>query len=31
MNTNKLDDIKDAVKHSAEYNRSGKIILTPNS
>jgi mitochondrial enoyl-[acyl-carrier protein] reductase / trans-2-enoyl-CoA reductase len=29
--TYNLDDIKDAVKHSAEYNRSGKIILTPNS
>jgi NADPH:quinone reductase-like Zn-dependent oxidoreductase len=25
-----LEEIKKAVKHSATYNRSGKIILTPN-
>ena len=25
-----LEEIKKAVKHSAAYNRSGKIILTPN-
>jgi len=29
--TYSLDDIKNAVKHSSEYNRSGKIILTPNN
>ena len=28
--TYNLDQIKAAVKHSAAYNRSGKIILTPN-
>ena len=28
--TYNLDDIKQAVEHSAGYNRSGKIILTPN-
>ena len=25
-----LDEIKNAVKHSAAYKRSGKIIITPN-
>ena len=28
--TYNLEDIKQAVEHSAGYNRSGKIILTPN-
>ena len=28
--TYNLDDIKSAVEHSASYNRSGKIIITPN-
>ncbi len=28
--TYNLDDIKMAVKHSSNYNRSGKIIITPN-
>ena len=26
-----LDEIKSAIEHSAAYNRSGKIILTPNN
>ena len=28
--TYSLEEIKKAVKHSAAYNRSGKIIITPN-
>ena len=28
--TYNLDDIKMAVKHASNYNRSGKIIITPN-
>ena len=28
--TYKLEEVKNAVSHSAGYNRTGKIILTPN-